>query len=236
MSTTVKIILDTRRMKAKAKKYPVKLQVTYQRKTRHYQTIFDLSKEEYEKLNSPRINSDLQFTRDKLKLIRQTCENYVYDMTAFVFAEFERGFVAHNKLFKQRKRVSENQEILPLNDFDYTPYHKNFSMLLEKASRPRTISTVYIAYVKMLLQEERIGTAYNYRESYTSIKKFGGDCLFTEITKSFLVRYEQWMLKNGKSKTTIGIRVRCLRAIFNEANEMGIIKKDSCYTFGKAQV
>jgi len=92
-------------------------------------------------------------------------------------------------------------------------------MLLEKASRPGTISTVHVAYIKILLQEERIGTAYNYRESYNSVKKFGGDCLFTEINKSFLVRYEQWMFKNGKSKTTMGIRIRCLRAILPDGNK-----------------
>lgn len=59
----------------------------------------------------------------------------------------------------------KTRKLFRVNDFDYTVYHKNFSMLLEKASRPGTISTVYIAYVKMLLQEERIGAAYNYQKT-----------------------------------------------------------------------
>ena len=63
MSTSTNIILDIRRMK-KIGTFPVNLQVTHQRVTNHYQTIFDLSKEDYEKLTAPRISSNLQDTRD----------------------------------------------------------------------------------------------------------------------------------------------------------------------------
>ena len=55
MSATASIILDTRRLKIKTKKFPVKLQVSFDRVTLHYQTIFDLSKDDYGKLSSPRI-------------------------------------------------------------------------------------------------------------------------------------------------------------------------------------
>ena len=54
----------------------------------------------------------------------------------------------------------------------------------------------------MLIQEERLGTAISYNFSYLSIKKFKGNCHFTEITKSFLIQYEQWMLKKGRSEST----------------------------------
>jgi integrase len=48
-----------------------------------------------------------------------------------------------------------------------------------------------------------------------------------------LKEYEEWMLKQDYSKTTIGIYIRSLRAIFNEAAENKIIKKEKCYPFGK---
>jgi len=60
MSIQLSIILDTRRMKMKTKKYPVKLRVTFEREVQYYQTIYDLSKEDYEKLSSSRISEDLK--------------------------------------------------------------------------------------------------------------------------------------------------------------------------------
>ena len=37
---------------------------------------------------------------------------------------------------------------------------------------------------------------------------------------------------NHRTKTTVGIKLRALRAVFNEAIENGIIKREKCYPFG----
>ncbi|MEJ7820917.1 MAG: tyrosine-type recombinase/integrase, partial [Chitinophagaceae bacterium] len=50
---------------------------------------------------------------------------------------------------------------------------------------------------------------------------------------TYLKEYEQWMLQQDYSKTTVGIYIRSLRTIFNEAAENKIIKKEKCYPFGK---
>jgi integrase len=57
--------------------------------------------------------------------------------------------------------------------------------------------------------------------------------LFVEVTVSFLHQYEQWMLRKGRSRTTIGIKLRNLRAVFNEAISLGLVKKEKCYPFGR---
>src|SRR2546429_2910097 len=41
------------------------------------------------------------------------------------------------------------------------------------------------------------------------------------------------MLYRNRSKTTVGMVLRALRAIFNEAIDQGIIKKEKCYPFGR---
>jgi site-specific recombinase XerD len=41
------------------------------------------------------------------------------------------------------------------------------------------------------------------------------------------------MLEKGSSKTTVGIKLRSLRAIFNEAIFKKIIRKEDCYPFGR---
>ena len=84
MSATISIILDTRRIK-KSNKYPVKLRVTNERVTAYYQTIFDLSKDEYDKFSAPRISNELQSIRDKLKGIERTAENAAIVLSPFYF-------------------------------------------------------------------------------------------------------------------------------------------------------
>ncbi len=99
MSTKLSILLDTRRIK----KYTIKLRVTFERFTEYYQSIFDLSKEEFEKLTASRISSELQSIGDKLKEIERTAENAVNELEHFSFADFEKDFIQKNNLFRQRK-------------------------------------------------------------------------------------------------------------------------------------
>jgi hypothetical protein len=173
-------------MKKKTGTFPVKLKVTHQRVRHLYQTIFDLSKEDYEKLTAPRISSNLQDTRDKLKLLQRNGEYYIGEMPNFSFYEFERDFITNNDLFKKRKNLKEPPPNLDQDDFDYSPYLRRFPIFKEDHSTPGSISIVYLAYIKILLQEERIGTALSYKDSYNSIKIFKGNVLFTDITTSYL--------------------------------------------------
>lgn len=235
MSATINIILDTRRMKIKTGKYPVKLQITFQRVTKHYQTIFDLSKDNYEKLFAPRLNAHLRYFKDKLKLIQRSSEDFIDAMNSFSFYEFERNFITNHELFKPRRKLKEPEKIGIQDVFDYSSYYSRFPIFKEDHYRPGSISIVYLAYIKLLLQQERIGTALSYKDSYNSIKSFRGNILFTDITISFLYQYEQWMLKKGCSKTTVGIKLRPLRTIFNEAIRMDIIKREKCYPFGRCK-
>lgn len=127
MSTTISIILDTRRMK-KSDKYPIKLRVTFQRVTEYYQTFFDLSKEEWEKLPASRISNELQPVRDKLKEIERKAENAVKDLAPFNFAEFEKDFIKNNAHFRQR---NFKPELITPNEaeFDYTPLSQKVSAI-----------------------------------------------------------------------------------------------------------
>ena len=118
-------------------------------------------------------------------------------------------------------------------EFDYTPFHKKFPILLEDHNTPGTISIAYLAFIKKLLREGRISTSMNYHSSYVSLKKFRGNVRFAEITVSYLNEYESWLRNQGISKTTVGMYLRPLRSIFNEAIEEGIIKREKYYPFGR---
>jgi integrase/recombinase XerD len=233
MNTTYSVILDKRRVKQKSGTYPLKLQIIFNRKPKLYQTIFDLSEADYQKLSSPRINSELQKIKDAIKQLLREVEEFVGNLNAFTFFQFERDFVNHNERLKPRLNIKEPENGNRKEEFDFSPYFKRFPLLQEKSLAPGTIATVFLFCIQNLIKEERIGTALAYRDAHSSLSQFGGNPLFSEVTVSFLNRYEQWMLKKGSNWTTVGIKLRNLRAVFNEAISMGMIKKEKCYPFGK---
>lgn len=112
---------------------------------------------------------------------------------------------------------------------------------------------------KQMIAEGRIGNAANYQSAAQSLSAFitglerkervgllgasiveGAPLLrFSQLTPALLLRYEQWMLRAGNlitgkpaSLTTVGIYLRHLRAIVNEAIAAGIVDRKD-YPFGR---
>ena len=79
MLATISLVLDTRRMK-RSKKYPIKLRATFNRTSEYYQTIYDLSIDDWEKLTAPRVNSELHEIREKLKQIDSSAYTFSKDL------------------------------------------------------------------------------------------------------------------------------------------------------------
>lgn len=231
ISATISIILDSRRIKTN-NKYPLKLRVTFEPISEYYQTIFDLSKDDYEKLSASRISNELQSVRDKLKEIERIAENALSTLSSFNFDEFEKDFVNDNPLFRKRK-VKTAAPAQIKNEFDYSSFMKKFSILSEENLKCETIFFHYLSFIKKVIVEGRISSAMYYHCSYVSLNKFRGNVRFHEVTVSFLHEYENWLKQKNISKTTIGMYLRPLRTIFNEAIEDGIIKKEKCYPFGR---
>jgi integrase/recombinase XerD len=230
MAVTASITLDTRRIK-KTGKYPVKLLVTLNSEPRRYQTVFDLSQDDYDKLSGRRLNPELQTFKDKLNEILRTAKNAIKDLQPFTFANFEADYLRNNPMFRERKfgppSVQDQQA-----DFDFSPYYRKFPILNAETSNPQLISATFVPYVRRLLEQGRIGSAENYQDTYNSLIKFKGNVRFIDITVNYLYRYEQWMIGRGRSKTTVGIKLRALRAVFNEAIEQDIINR-RYYPFGR---
>src|SRR5690242_18044208 len=101
MSATFSITLDIRRVKQSGK-FPVKLRVTFQRISEYYPMIFDITKNDWEKLPSPRINSELQSLKNKLKQIEKETSAFIENLEPFSFQEFEKQFIQFNSSFKIR--------------------------------------------------------------------------------------------------------------------------------------
>jgi len=95
-----------------------------------------------------------------------------------------------------------------------------------------TIKEAFENYAKDLRETGRIGTAVSYECAESSLSKFMKDAKFVDVTPEALRKYEKWMLTNGNSVTTVGIYLRSLRTLFNNAIAEGTLSKE-LYPFGK---
>jgi integrase len=93
---------------------------------------------------------------------------------------------------------------------------------------------------KLLLASGKVSTGNSYESAANSLSNFHKKrttIRFSDVDADFLSRYEAWMLKEGRrfrygnrkapaSPTTIGMYLRCLRSIFNDAIKAKLIKQD----------
>ena len=92
----------------------------------------------------------------------------------------------------------------------------------------------YEQRIAQLTKAKRIGTADSYLYSAKALKMFSGksSLQFNAITPQFLEDFETYMVNNGRSLTTVGIYLRTLRAIFNDAIASKDVNLD-LYPFGR---
>jgi integrase/recombinase XerD len=231
MSVTIDIYFDTRTFRKKTQDYPFKLKVYYQKDTRNFLTVYGLSATDEKKLVSPRLGTELQRVKDSLAELRRTAETFASDMRPFNFDDFIQDFLKDNPHIDQT-RIKLPEAKPADQEFDYKPYHKKFPILLE-TPEAGTIGQVFLSIIQYKILIGKVTTALLYQQAYTSLKKFGGNATFQKVTHKYLHAYGEWMKSQGNSKTTTGIYLRNLRGVFNEAETLKIIKKETCYPFGK---
>ena len=148
---------------------------------------------------------------------------------AKVQGEKPRGLFKEISLELQayEKRAAEIIEQMPL--FSFEMFEKRYFL---NTGSTDTLATAFELRINGYKEAGRIGSAYTYNCAKTSLNKFQPGLKFSSVTPGFLEKYEAWMLGEGKSKTTIGIYLRSLRSLFNEAISDGILTKDH-YPFGK---
>ena len=152
-----------------------------------------------------------------------------FDLTKVEFEKIMYGkrLSESEKNIKQSIQDFETKAIDILHQLPFFTW-ANFENLYYSNRKPKgSIQAAFDDYITELKSETRIGTAESYECAKKSICSFSKNLKFIDINKDFLLQYENWMISNGKSKTTVGIYLRCLRALFNK---QGIDK--SIYPFG----
>ena len=98
-----------------------------------------------------------------------------------------------------------------------------------------TLNRAFAAKIAELKEQDRIGSMLVYNVVIQGLERFAGDRIALEsITVDWVRRYERFLLGEGKSRTTIGIHMRHLRAILNDACRCDAIKPAQ-YPFGRGK-
>ena len=202
----ISLYLDTRRELSDGT-YPVKIQVFYGRQ-RLFNTGTYVSAEDFDdsyKTAKPK-GDRLKELKIELNSIEARANEVVDDLKIFTFEKFEK------MLFATKQSLT--------NIIDH-----------------------YNNYIKELDKNNQTGTSSSYFCSINSIRQFINDSrrnpieviTFDMITPEFLNKYENWMIAQDRSRTTVGIYLRTTRKIFNQAIEDGIIDRE-IYPFKKYKI
>lgn len=217
---TTHIILDTRRA-LKDGTFPVRLRVTYQRKQKYYPTGIGLTEEDFEKMNSTRPGRELKDVRLELQDQEQRAAKIIEKLPAFSFQEFEKRL--HHKGIPGDVFSAFDITIAKLKTAGRAATADNYEsarnslrgFVCGKSLTSRKGKTK--AEISALLLEEETNTI---------------PLSFSSVTPGFLESYEEWMSREGRTGTTVGIYLRPLRALFNEAIVSGEVPQEF-YPFGK---
>jgi len=176
----------------------------------------------------------------KLRVTFQREQKYFptgYDMTQEEFDKVLSGN-ARGELKETRIRLlnlesSAEEAIQHLPVFSFQRFESTF--FNQSAARDNyDIAQTYDVVIERLTAENRLNTAESYKYSKVSLCKYLPNLKLQDITPELLRDYQKTMEAKGTSRTTVGIYLRCLRAIFNESIALGHIPKE-IYPFGRRQ-
>jgi len=115
---------------------------------------------------------------------------------------------------------------------------EDFEILISpnKVQVKRTVNEYYKSAIDSYRHNNKLTTAISYEYSLKSLLQFlGAESLhFKTVSVQWLKDYQSFMLQSGKSRTTVGMYLRNLKAIFNSAISDGVIKSE-IYPFGKGK-
>ena len=118
-----------------------------------------------------------------------------------------------------------------INNLDGFSFRMFEEKWFEKENASKDVFDLYQQVISNKMAEGKISTAINYKCSMKSLQAHYPKLSFIDITPDLLKKYELQMLSKDKSISTVGIYLRPLRAIINEAIYKNYITKND-YPFG----
>jgi hypothetical protein len=139
----------------------------------------------------------------------------------------EKRKVLESTFYKYKKVVDR---LLEKNNFSFDNIERQLGV-----SESLLLKDCFENRVKTLRSNNQFSTANNYELALKTFREYDSRNLdLKQITVDWLKKYERFMLETNRGYTTIGMYVRDLRAIMNEAILQGTLD-NSFYPFGRGK-
>lgn len=98
-----------------------------------------------------------------------------------------------------------------------------------KKNKIKNLNDFWQEHINDLLTVGRTGTARYYKDSKMSFFKFleNKTVYFKDITPLLLDKYQVFLQSNGNSESGVAIKMRAVRALYNDAIKKGFAKKEN---------
>ena len=116
-------------------------------------------------------------------------------------------------------------------DFTFQAFEEKYFKNYDDAS----VISFFNDIIEKLTTEKKHGTSDVYRDTRNRISEFRSKISFQDIDYYFLTEFENHLISNGNSASTVSIYLRTLRATYNKAIVADIIKGDM-YPFKKFKI
>ena len=188
-----------KRTPTKKSLYPVKLRITHNRKRRYF-SLKQYLPEEWMYLSEYDFNNRI--------MIRSPRGNY---------RDIKERF---DKILDKAKNVIDKMETFSFNRFE--------EEFFSKQKEWDSVFHAFQSHIETLENEGRPVYTQSFHNCFYNVKEFtkSKDLTFHDITPGWLKNFENWLLKNGKSKGTVGVYTRTLRRLFNIAIKEHKVKAD----------
>lgn len=144
---------------------------------------------------------------------------------------------AQLKLFLKQKLVNAETCLM-----DLSATEKAFSLeeLVEKIKGEKKTGNVLEFWNKVIEELDKTGKKGNssaYKNTFGVFKKFrkNKDLEFSELNYKMVVKFEEYLLKNGLQTNGISFHMRTLRALYNRAVKDELVSKEN-YPFAKYKI
>lgn len=155
------------------------------------------------------------------------CSENDWDEVNSKFKKSHPNYIQRNRLL-----LKLQEKALKIID-DYQLNEEDFSLeMFEEKFRGKeiskmTVSEFWIEKIQDLEKAGRIGNAKAYKDTYTSFYKFvkNDKLTFKQLDILLLSKYETYLRSIGNTNGGIGIKMREIRAVYNDAIKKGVTKQ-----------
>ena len=163
--------------------------------------------------------------KSKLITLGMSCLKKDWDNSNNLFKSSHNNWRQRNmillSLMKKGLKIIDDFNIDDI-DFTLNQFEEKFR---GKNAIKMTVFEFWKEKVCDLNKAGRTGNARAYKDVSTSFFKFQKDrnLMFREITPSFLDKYETYLRGNNNTDGGIGVKMRAIRALFNDAIKKGVV-------------